>query len=72
MIQTTILKRKFSFNNNGKDIELADISPKMTTEAVRNFYSNTYPILTTAKIEGPKIKDDCIEYSFVSTIGTKG
>lgn len=30
------------------------------------------PILTTAKIEGPEIRNDAIQYKFVSIIGTKG
>jgi PRTRC genetic system protein C len=37
-----------------------------------NFYSNSYPILTTAKVEGPEILDDAVQYQFVSTLGTKG
>jgi len=37
-----------------------------------DFYSGTYPILTTAKIEGPEITGDEIEYRFITTLGTKG
>jgi PRTRC genetic system protein C len=31
-----------------------------------------YPILTTAKVSAPKIKDDAVEYRFESVMGTKG
>jgi PRTRC genetic system protein C len=37
-----------------------------------NFYANTYPILTTAKVSAPQIKDDAVEYKFESVMGTKG
>ncbi|MBB3971271.1 PRTRC genetic system protein C [Mucilaginibacter phyllosphaerae] len=51
---------------------MTDPNNNFSPEAVLNFYSGTYPILTTAKINGPEIKRDEIQYSFVSTIGTKG
>ncbi|WP_316787743.1 PRTRC system protein C [Pedobacter frigoris] len=67
------LKRLFLLEEqNGKPIKLADPSEKLSVQAVQNFYSNTYPILTTAKIEGPQIVDDHIQYKFISVIGTKG
>jgi PRTRC genetic system protein C len=37
-----------------------------------NFYANNYPILTTAKVSAPLIKDDTIQYQFESVMGTKG
>ena len=72
MISTTILPRVFIHSINNEQIKLADPSDKFSVEAVRNFYANTYPILTTAKIEGPEIKDDEIQYYFRSDLGTKG
>jgi PRTRC genetic system protein C len=39
---------------------------------VMNFYSGTYPILTNARLTGPEIKKDEIQYRFESTMGTKG
>lgn len=72
MLQTTQLKRVFLHSEDGQEIKLSDPSAKFSTEAVLNFYANTYPILTTAKIEGPEINDDEIQYRFVSTLGTKG
>lgn len=72
MLVATKLARSFSFTDNGQDIKLADPSATFSPEAVLNFYAQTYPILTTANIEGPQIKDDEIQYHFVTTIGTKG
>lgn len=71
-MKTTLLPRIFSFNNRGQNIELADIDSRLSPESVLNFYSQTYPLLTTAKIEGPEIVNDRIEFKFVTTIGTKG
>lgn len=72
MLLATQLPRIFKFDNKGTPIELADPSTHFTPESVLNFYSPTYPILTTAKIEGPEIKNDRVEYKFVTTLGTKG
>lgn len=72
MLIATQLQRVFSFRDREQDIELADPSASFSPEAVLNFYAQTYPVLTTAKIEGPEIKDDAVHYKFVSTIGTKG
>jgi hypothetical protein len=35
-------------------------------------YSGNYPLLTTAKVAGPEIKDDEVQYRFETTMGTKG
>lgn len=72
MLIATTLPRIFSFRDKEQEIELADPSPSFSPEAVLNFYAQTYPILTTASIEGPVINDDTIHYKFVSQIGTKG
>jgi len=72
MLLATHLERVFVLKNNGQDIKLTDPEPKWSAEAVLNFYANTYPILTTAKISAPKIKDDTVEYQFESVMGTKG
>lgn len=72
MLEITSLERQFSFKDKGQDIALADPSPSFNPEAVLNFYAQTYPILTTAKIEGPEIKEDKVWYTFISTMGTKG
>jgi PRTRC genetic system protein C len=72
MLVTKNLERIFLFKEQGQLIRLTDPEPAFSPQAVQNFYSNTYPILTTATIEGPSIMDDTIEYTFQSTIGTKG
>ena len=72
MLSATTLPRVFIHEEDGEEIRLTDPSEKLSPEAVRNFYAATYPILTTATIEGPEIRDDAIEYTFSSHIGTKG
>ena len=72
MLVTTQLQRVFIFEDMGQQIKLADPEQSFSPQAVQNFYANTYPILTTATIEGPCIEDDTILYKFKSTIGTKG
>ena len=72
MLTATTLERIFIFRDKEQDIKLADPSSSFSPEAVLNFYAQTYPILTTATIEGPIINDDAVQYKFVSQIGTKG
>ena len=72
MLVTNSLPRTFMFEDKGHEIKLSDPSENFSTEAVLIFYSQTYPLLTTAKIEGPEIIDDELRYRFVSTMGTKG
>jgi len=72
MLLATQLERVFILNDNSQEIKLTDPEPKWSVQAVLNFYSNTYPILTTAKISSPIIKDDTIQYRFESVMGTKG
>lgn len=73
MLLATSLERVFVFkdNKNG-EIRLNDPEPKWSVQAVLNFFSNTYPILTTAKISPPQIIDDTVMYRFESVMGTKG
>lgn len=72
MLLATQLERVFIMKENGNEIRLTDPEPKWSVEAVMNFYTNTYPILTTAKISAPQIKDDTVQYRFESIMGTKG
>mgnify|MGYP001063814961 FL=1 len=66
------LDRVFLLKENGTDIRLTDPEPSWSVEAVMNFYANTYPVLTTAKISAPRIEDDTVQYRFESVMGTKG
>lgn len=72
MLLATQLERIFIFKDKGQEIRLTDPEPRWSAEAVLNFYANAYPILTTAKISSPAIKDDAVEYLFESVMGTKG
>ncbi|TRW21981.1 PRTRC system protein C [Flavobacterium zepuense] len=72
MLVATQLQRVFSFKDKGQDIELADPSGAFSPEAVLNFYAQTYPILTTATIQGPVINNDQVQYKFITQLGTKG
>lgn len=72
MLLATQLERIFILEDKGQDIQLTDPEPKWSVQAVLDFYSNTYPILTTAKVSAPQIKDDKVQYRFESVMGTKG
>ncbi|WP_026726976.1 MULTISPECIES: PRTRC system protein C [Flavobacterium] len=72
MLLATQLERVFILKDKGHDIILTDPEPRWSVEAVLNFYANRYPILTTAKVSAPVIKDDAVEYRFESVMGTKG
>lgn len=69
---TNILPRVFKFKHKNTNLMLADPNTKFTVNAVLNFYSNTYPELTTASVQGPVFEKDTILYEFVSVMGTKG
>ena len=66
------LKRVFKLKKNGETLRLDDPNPEMTVNNVKDFYSMTYPELTTATPHGPVMEDDCAVYEFKTTIGTKG
>ena len=72
MLIATKLERVFILIDNNQEIKLTDPEPKWSVEAVMNFYANTYPILTTAKVSAPQIQEDMIQYKFESVMGTKG
>jgi len=72
MLLVNNLGRVFMHTEKGTDIELSDPSESLSPEAVLNFYAQTYPVLTTAKIEAPVIMNDKLCFKFVSTVGTKG
>ncbi|AIL46979.1 PRTRC system protein C [Elizabethkingia anophelis] len=72
MLLAKQLVREFILDDNGQKITLSDPESNWSVQAVLNFYSNTYPILTTAKVSEPVIIDGTILYRFESAIGTKG
>lgn len=67
-LQVTGLKRVFKY----RDKVLKDPDPKMSPDAVMQFYTGTYPELTTSNVHGPKVEDGLAVYEFKTTIGTKG
>lgn len=72
MLLATQLERVFILTDKGQQIKLTDPEPAWSVQAVLNFYANTYPILTTAKVSAPVICEDTIQYKFESVMGTKG
>ena len=72
MLLATTLERIFLFENKGQKLTLADPDRSFSPQAVLNFYANTYPILVTAKVSAPEIKNDSVQYRFESVMGTKG
>jgi PRTRC genetic system protein C len=72
MLLATQLERVFILNDKGQDVQLSDPEPNWSAEAVMNFYSNSYPILATAKISAPSIQGGAVQYRFESVMGTKG
>ena len=67
-----LLERVFTFRNGSVDITLQDPNSDMQPNEVMDFYSNSYPELTTATVHGPEIENDRVVYRFKTTIGTKG
>jgi PRTRC genetic system protein C len=66
------LKRVFKLKKGNNTLKLDDPNPDMLPVEVMDFYSMTYPELTTATPHGPLIEEDCAVYEFKTTIGTKG
>lgn len=66
------LKRVFKLKKGNNTLRLDDPAPGMSPSEVMDFYSMTYPELTTATPHGPVIEEDCAVYEFKTTIGTKG
>ncbi|WP_186145482.1 PRTRC system protein C [Burkholderia gladioli] len=62
------LAREFTYNG----AKLADPAPAFSLQQVRDFYSQTYPELTNAEIEGPIVKGNRNVYTFRRAVGTKG
>lgn len=66
------LKRVFCLKKGGDVLELDDPDNNLSLNEVMDFYSMTYPELTTATVHGPEIQNDRAVYQFKTTIGTKG
>lgn len=66
------LKRVFKLKKGNTELELGDPDSSLSLNEVMDFYSMTYPELTTATVHGPEIQNDRAVYQFKTTIGTKG
>ena len=66
------LKRVFKLKKGNNMLRLDDPNSDISPLEVMDFYSMTYPELTTATLDGPVIEDDCMVYEFKTTVGTKG
>lgn len=66
------LKRVFKMKKDNSVLKLNDPDPDMSLNEVMDFYSMTYPELTTATVHGPELDDDMAVYEFKTTIGVKG
>ena len=49
-----------------------DPNNELSVNEVMDFYSMTYPELTTATVHGPEWEEDKAVYRFKTTIGVKG
>lgn len=67
-MQTTVLKREFTYNG----MTLADPGSTLSPEDVKELYSAQYPELTTAMVDGPTVDADVARYTFVRAAGAKG
>lgn len=66
------LKRVFKMKKDNSVLKLNDPDPDMSLNEVLDFYSMTYPELTTATVHGPELDEDMAVYEFKTTIGVKG
>lgn len=66
------LKRVFKMKKDNSVMKLNDPDPDMSLNEVMDFYSMTYPELTTATVHGPELDEDMAIYEFKTTIGVKG
>lgn len=65
------LQRIFKFRKDSKELVLSDPNNELSVNEVMDFYSMTYPELTTATVHGPEWEEDKAVYRFKTTIGVK-
>lgn len=71
-LAVTHLKRKFVIKEKGNDVELSDPNKNLSPEEVLKHYTPMYPILTNARVDGPKIEGSNAIYTLEASVGTKG
>ena len=52
------LQRIFKFRKDSKELVLSDPNSSLSVNEVMDFYSMTYPELTTATVHGPEWEED--------------
>ena len=67
-VKTTTLTRSFIYNGTA----IPDPSPTATPEKCLEILSLSYPDLTNASIEAPKLADGKMVYNLKTVVGTKG
>lgn len=72
MTTTKHLERIFQMKLDQETIKLPDPGLHMTPSQVLDFYSLTYPELTTATVQAPVIIEDKQHFEFDTVIGIKG
>lgn len=72
MLEVKQLTREFTFKKDGTLVRLPDPNPEFTSQEVLDFYSNRYPELTTATLDGPVTEGKTAVYNAKTTVGTKG
>ena len=58
------------FKYNG--VQLPDPGEGLSTEAVRDLYSTTYPEIVSAAVDGPSYEGDSVVYTYVRAVRDKG
>ena len=66
------LKRVFKLKKGNNTLKLDDPNPDMLPVEVMDFYSITYPELTTSTPHGPLIVEGGADNEYKMTKGTKG
>ncbi len=66
------LARKFELTSQGKTLVLDDPNPSATVDTVKRIYSDLYPELVSASVDGPTITPENVIYRFSPKAGTKG
>lgn len=66
----TVAKLSRVFQYNG--MQLNDPGESLAPDDVRDLYSETYPELSTATVEGPVYEGDKAMYSFIRAVRDKG
>lgn len=69
--KTYKLQMSTVWHPKGYDLS-SDPDSSLSVNEVMDFYSMTYPELTTATVHGPEWEEDKAVYRFKTTIGVKG